>query len=1281
MDKYETGLKIQEIERLYHANKYRAAAELAKEIDWPRVKMWEPLAMMIDIHEHLDEYEEARDMAILAYNRNLGGKRLLFRLTDLFINTGDLSNAKELFKEYCVSAKTSSDKYILQYHLLRAQKAPDSELIRALENYREKEVDERYLYRLAQLYAKTGAPEKCVSICDDIYSMFRDGDYVEGAIKLKKRVGGRLSDEQNKILHKSRVREEELSKTAQLTFEDQLRLSKKVKEIEEEAGFKPLSKDSDDDAIKAVAKATSAMEKEKEEPKSDDLDEYEAALQRSLKFDIDDDLQNLEHFQEESPKSVHKVTDVAEPAKEVNADDILKDIMGDDEKTDEEPISYGMSNDLAPEKERKGLFGFIKKKFSSNDLDYDEDFEDEDFIPEFNPRNKTDEPIAEDYTEDKKLKDKKLDTDYYDDVTEKEVEDMYVEDESDMVEEELSENTGKTISSYEPEVVSDDNDHVVEDIDTAEIPDLSAYKEDAKLAEYESMKANQNDANLSDNLKGLISAAKQKIDSDYEKMVRYGQVARKSLEVRDAMDKNPTAASVREILEQERALGGFGDEEEQIEGQLNMRDWMNEVREQKYGKQNTKEYSKTELERLLDEKDEKSLAYDKLMEEQRRLAREAGKPFNEAVAKQKVEGQMMVNAAKTDLAIRTGKATEKLENEIPAVGKPESVEEKIVNTMMDLVKPKSEKAPINLDILADKFKSIGDVPEEVASAAAMLMSFLSGQYVPNSKKAEEPKDTVVLKARPVSSDFSGEKIAPIGILNRDSKSDEAIKEPVIEEEVPVKATTSDWEPVPEDAFEEEPIVKHRDSIEDDIASTDKEIFGRPGFIPSVLDNNYISPEFDLDTDLSVSDKSEELGLDLESEESATILGQELEQPTPVSQVVEEDDDEFIEEPNQTTANIKEMLENDKFFSDISPEELEDILNTDAAEKQKNVDAVDKITARITGVYDKPIITPEILASMGINEDEDISVPEHEPSIYDTAGIDKQVLRDIIDSKPEEEEVPEEDLDSIGDKYSKTGMHDPQVFEEALAATLPEGKHQKVIEMFEEFYDMPNIDEQIEKWIASLPREMNRSDSTVGNIAISGEDANVNANLAKNIARAVNLIYPDFKKKLARISVDSINSGGILKAIVKFRGSALLIEDAGDIRPEVATEMVSELQSDTKRIIFILEDSEERLNNLFMVNPELSKAFNHKILLRNYSVDELVEVAKEFALRKEFTLSQEACEKIAGDVTEFKKKEPVISLDDMDQFVNEAIRRAGKRLKKERKKDPSVENILVAADFK
>ena len=39
-------------------------------------------------------------MAILAYNRNLGGRKLLYRLTEIFIKLGDFEHAEELFNEY-----------------------------------------------------------------------------------------------------------------------------------------------------------------------------------------------------------------------------------------------------------------------------------------------------------------------------------------------------------------------------------------------------------------------------------------------------------------------------------------------------------------------------------------------------------------------------------------------------------------------------------------------------------------------------------------------------------------------------------------------------------------------------------------------------------------------------------------------------------------------------------------------------------------------------------------------------------------------------------------------------------------------------------------------------------------------------------------------------------------------------------------------------------------------------------------------------------------------------
>ncbi len=51
---------------------------------------------------------------------------------------------------------------------------------------------------------------------------------------------------------------------------------------------------------------------------------------------------------------------------------------------------------------------------------------------------------------------------------------------------------------------------------------------------------------------------------------------------------------------------------------MNLADWVESVREQKYGQQSTREFSKQELMRMLEEKDEKSAAYEMLMKSKNR---------------------------------------------------------------------------------------------------------------------------------------------------------------------------------------------------------------------------------------------------------------------------------------------------------------------------------------------------------------------------------------------------------------------------------------------------------------------------------------------------------------------------------------------------------------------------------------------------------------------------------------------------------------------------------------
>ena len=76
MDKYEMNLKIEQIKQLAAKKSYKEAAAIAKEMSWHKVKDWNALATVINVQEAVGDYEEARDMAILAYNRNLGGRKL-----------------------------------------------------------------------------------------------------------------------------------------------------------------------------------------------------------------------------------------------------------------------------------------------------------------------------------------------------------------------------------------------------------------------------------------------------------------------------------------------------------------------------------------------------------------------------------------------------------------------------------------------------------------------------------------------------------------------------------------------------------------------------------------------------------------------------------------------------------------------------------------------------------------------------------------------------------------------------------------------------------------------------------------------------------------------------------------------------------------------------------------------------------------------------------------------------------------------------------------------------
>ena len=184
MDKYEFNIKVEQIKKLVNKGDFETAMKIADTIDWRRVRSTSLLTMISQIYEKNAEYQDAKDILLLAYERAPLGKGLLYKLTDLALRENNIQEAEAYYREFC---ELSGDdrQYLLRFLILEAKDAPLEQQINSLERYCQEELDEKWLYHLAELYHQANQADDCVRICDKIMLMFGLGKYVDKAMELK----------------------------------------------------------------------------------------------------------------------------------------------------------------------------------------------------------------------------------------------------------------------------------------------------------------------------------------------------------------------------------------------------------------------------------------------------------------------------------------------------------------------------------------------------------------------------------------------------------------------------------------------------------------------------------------------------------------------------------------------------------------------------------------------------------------------------------------------------------------------------------------------------------------------------------------------------------------------------------------------------------------------------------------------------------------------------------------------------------------------------------------
>ena len=796
-------------------------------------------------------------------------------------------------------------RFILYYDLRKAQNASDNELVGILEDYRDHEIDEKYMYELAKLYYKTGRKEECIKTCDNIVLWFQDGIYVEKAVQLKEKLGVVLTKTQKGILEDVRKRKEDIEATKEELFAKQKELAN-------------LKRDEVEDVFRE--------EDEKEQKASGKQPAPEVSL----------NVPEYDKEQEEGPLSIDLVQN--DQNDDIKAF-LMKALNKDEDADNTNDSSVVMSKIETPQVEKPEVSETLSKDGEKN------------FSSEINKVNVSLKELIEN------------------------------------AKQKLADNYEQINKEDEAEQRKEAEERINKEAENIDI--------NVPVPEYNNL---YDTRNLQEELAAKMSDlfGDEEEDADVKTFVP----ASKNKEEQPAKEVKTPAPVTEQVVNDDAEVQ---EDDDQIEGQMDITEWMQSVREEKYGKQDTKEFSKSELERYLDEKDEKSAAYEKLVEQKKAEALADGKEIDKEGAKRAALAQMAVDSARMDLAIRTGKAAARLEQAATAI--------------------ENEDIPL---VTAQ----IPTVSESMISDINSIMN----EDIDNKDNKEEGEEAVVL---------------------------------------------------------------------DEVAAG-------------------VEPE----------------------ETVIPFTRQEEEQPLTMEEEIEE---------------------------------------------------TEQIEKKLTG---------------------------------------------------------------------------------------------ELAKIFRKYRDMPGLEEQLADLFDTIDDEMQMNSSASGNILISGNSSSDKTDLARTIIRAINTLYPDQPKKIAKTSGESINQRGIAKAMGRLKGTALIVEGAGTIQPKRINELLNCLEQDTGRMIVIFEDSDTDMNVLINFNPELTKTFNHRIVLKQYTVNELVEMAKRFARKRQYEVDDDALLELYLKIDKLHNVNDNIKLDDIKEIINQAIvnseRRASRRffggLKKKRSENGDV-IFLTEADFK
>ena len=506
----------------------------------------------------------------------------------------------------------------------------------------------------------------------------------------------------------------------------------------------------------------------------------------------------------------------------------------------------------------------------------------------------------------------------------------------------------------------------------------------------------------------------------------------------------------------------------------------------------------------------------------------------------------------------------------------------------------------------DKFSTVNLQAELAANLDEILLDGDDGIDIPelpsdDEVKEEEPMEEVKTEE---SDDIELESL-DLDVPEMEEPEEEPEKEP---EDIELESLDLD---VPEIEEPEEEPEKEPEDIELESLDLDIPEIEEPEDIPEIEKPEEKNPlEDNLTEQLTIPDVLAEWDSKRAKTEAMLKANAEKEEARKAKAM-------------QETAELLKLISGES--ADI-PEDVRKILNEIEEEKQA-----------IT-----PIVTEDDLPQ-NIEED-------------DEAG--EMIVEEIGDKQPEEVKLSQKEQIPSGSKNTIRDLERSLAVQVTETAVKSGYLTREQARLFTYFATVKGMSKQLSSLLKGA-EPSSHSNSSRGNLVITGPHGNGKTTLAIDIVRALQKDGRIEGRKLAKISGSKLNSKDAHEVLGKLKGGALIIESAGGLAEATLMALSLAMEGDTGGLLIILEGTSDEIQKIFRKNKNFASKFDYMVDVPIFSNDELVNFGKAYALENEYVFDEFAMLALYDKIGCKQTLDHDVSVAEVKEIIDQAIEHAEK----------------------